>query len=125
MNILNNARQAIPEQGEIAISTEQQGEMVSVSIRDNGIGIPENMRNRIFEPFFTIKAPGIATGLGLSLSYGIMSKIGGAIQCHSTLGQGRSSSSSSPPPWILSGRGNLSISRRSNRRDPQHYSAPP
>jgi signal transduction histidine kinase len=88
MNILNNARQAIPEQGEIVISTGQQGEMVSVSIRDNGVGIPENMRNRIFEPFFTTKEPGVGTGLGLSLSYGIMSKIGGAIQCHSTPGQG-------------------------------------
>ena len=88
MNILSNAEQAIDGRGQITISTQSDGENVSVSMRDNGCGIPEEILDKIFDPFFTTKEVGIGTGLGLSLSYGIISKLGGSIRCHSTPGEG-------------------------------------
>jgi signal transduction histidine kinase len=88
MNILNNAQQAIAETGTIDITTQQEGEWVSVKIRDNGCGIPAELCEKIFDPFFTTKEPGVGTGLGLSLSYGLISKLGGTIECQSTLGRG-------------------------------------
>jgi two-component system, NtrC family, sensor kinase len=88
MNILNNAQQAIEGNGRILVSTRREGENVSVSIRDDGPGIPEEVRNRIFDPFFTTKEPGLGTGLGLSISYGIISKLGGTIECLSEPGAG-------------------------------------
>jgi len=88
MNILNNAQQAITDNGEIHITTRQDDQWVSVSIRDTGPGIPEPIRNRIFDPFFTTKDPGKGTGMGLSLSFGLISKLGGSIECQSAAGQG-------------------------------------
>jgi signal transduction histidine kinase len=88
MNILNNAQQAMEEEGEIKISTRQEGDAVLVSIRDNGPGISPEHLDRLFDPFFTTKEPGEGTGLGLSLSYGLMTKMGGSIECKSTLGEG-------------------------------------
>jgi signal transduction histidine kinase len=88
MNILNNAQQAIADTGVIEITTRQDGNWVSVSVRDNGCGIPEQARAKVFDPFFTTKEPGAGTGLGLSLSYGLISKLGGTIECHSEVGVG-------------------------------------
>ncbi|HVX12110.1 MAG TPA: ATP-binding protein [Pirellulales bacterium] len=88
MNILNNAQQAIEGNGRILVSTRLESESVSVSIRDDGPGIPEDVRSRIFDPFFTTKEPGLGTGLGLSISYGIISKLGGSIECRSEMGAG-------------------------------------
>ena len=88
MNILSNAQQAIADKGEIAIVTRQEGDWISVSISDNGTGMPEDVKTRIFDPFFTTKPPGVGTGLGLSLSYGIISKVGGTIECSSAAGEG-------------------------------------
>ena len=88
MNILNNAQQAISGAGEIFIETRQQDGQVHVNIRDTGCGIPEDTQKKIFDPFFTTKAPGVGTGLGLSVSYGIISSLGGSIECLSTPGQG-------------------------------------
>jgi signal transduction histidine kinase len=88
MNVLNNAQQAIEGEGTIAIATRQEGEFVSVRIRDDGCGMPESVREKIFDPFFTTKDPGVGTGLGLSLSYGLVSKLGGTIQCESAPGEG-------------------------------------
>jgi PAS domain S-box-containing protein len=82
MNILNNAIQAIPDErkdGEIQIYTENQEEHIMIRIKDNGGGMPETVRRRIFEPFFTTKAVGIGTGLGMSISYGIIEKHNGNI----------------------------------------------
>jgi signal transduction histidine kinase len=88
MNILNNAQQAIENEGEITVATRQDGDWVKVGIRDTGPGIPEEIMGRIFDPFFTTKEPGVGTGLGLSISYGIIAKLGGNIQCRSTRGLG-------------------------------------
>lgn len=88
MNILANAHQAIEGRGTITITTRQDGEWVNVSIKDTGAGIPEDVKSRIFDPFFTTKDPGVGTGLGLSLSYGIISQLGGNIECESQPGLG-------------------------------------
>jgi len=88
MNILSNAQQAISGTGEITISTRRDAGRVTVSIRDSGCGMTDEVRQRIFDPFFTTKAPGVGTGLGLSLSYGIVTKLGGTIECKSEVGKG-------------------------------------
>jgi len=88
MNILNNAQQAITDDGAITITTRQEDEWVSVRIRDSGCGIPADVREKIFDPFFTTKEPGVGTGLGLSLSYGLITKLGGTIECQSELQRG-------------------------------------
>jgi signal transduction histidine kinase len=88
MNLLVNAAQAIKERGVITIRTGRDGDMVWVEVSDTGAGIsPENL-HRIFEPFFTTKPVGSGTGLGLSLSYGIVKTHGGRIDVASTLGSG-------------------------------------
>ncbi|MGI9069251.1 MAG: sensor histidine kinase [Pyrinomonadaceae bacterium] len=88
MNLLVNAAQAIPEQGEVGISTKLEHGSVSVAISDTGAGIPEDQLSRIFDPFFTTKPVGEGTGLGLSISYGIIERHGGTIQVESQVGAG-------------------------------------
>jgi PAS domain S-box-containing protein len=91
MNILNNAIQAIPEDrkdGEITIYTENQAENVIIRIKDNGVGMSEQVKRRIFEPFFTTKPVGVGTGLGLSITFGIIEKHGGQIFVNSEEGKG-------------------------------------
>jgi signal transduction histidine kinase len=62
--------------------------MVRISIKDNGRGIPENLKEKIFEPFYTTKAVGKGTGLGLSISHGIIEKLNGRIEVNSRVGEG-------------------------------------
>jgi len=88
MNILNNAQQAIAAEGTIAITTRQDGQWISVAVRDSGCGMTAEVRDKIFDPFFTTKEPGVGTGLGLSLSYGLVTKLGGTLECNSKLGTG-------------------------------------
>ena len=64
------------------------GRYVSVSIRDNGSGIPAKIQRKVFEPFFTTKEPGKGTGLGLATSYGIIQQMSGWISCQSEEGEG-------------------------------------
>lgn len=90
INLLLNARDAIEEKlenagdesygGEITLKTSCHGDEVTVEVCDNGPGIPETIKDRIFEPFFTSKEVGKGTGLGLSISYGIIKECGGRIQ---------------------------------------------
>ena len=88
MNLLVNASQAIEEHGTITIRTGHDEAHSWVEVQDTGRGIkPENL-SRIFEPFFTTKPVGQGTGLGLSLSYGIVKKHGGRFEVSSTLGTG-------------------------------------
>lgn len=90
MNITLNALQAVEKGGEVIVKTgmDRKGGRVFVSVKDNGSGIPRENLKRIFEPFFTTKEPGEGTGLGLSVSYGIVKEHGGEIIVESTYGEG-------------------------------------
>ena len=89
LNIMNNAVDAIEKGGRIEIITDVKDEnTLTISIRDNGPGIPEDVVKHIFEPFFTTKEKGKGTGLGLSISYGIMQKLGGTISVQSEVNKG-------------------------------------
>ncbi len=89
MNLLINAVQAIDDQGTITITTTRKDENhVRVSIRDDGCGMTDGLRERIFDPFFTTKPVGQGTGLGLSISHGIIDNHGGTIEATSEPGIG-------------------------------------
>jgi two-component system NtrC family sensor kinase len=88
LNILRNAVQAIAERGIIHLKTSHDNGMVTITITDNGCGIPPEVIDRIFEPFFTTRPPGHGTGLGLSTCYDIVKKHGGTIDVASTVGKG-------------------------------------
>jgi signal transduction histidine kinase len=92
LNLLNNALNAMPKGGELTVHSMTQlrygKQHVCVAIKDNGLGIsPENL-SRIFEPFFTTRAGQGGTGLGLSVTYGIVAEHGGVIEVESALGSG-------------------------------------
>jgi len=76
LNLLNNAFDAVKamEAGEVTIRSARTKDGLTISVSDNGPGIPDAIRDKIFEPFFTTKATGEGTGLGLSLSYDIITK---------------------------------------------------
>ena len=88
LNLLVNAGHAIETQGLITIRTGHDETMAWFEIEDTGCGMSESVQKRIFEPFFTTKPVGQGTGLGLSVSYGIISKHGGRIEVFSTPGVG-------------------------------------
>ena len=88
INIVLNACQAMKDGGELTIKAYEEGGSVKVEIADTGSGIPEEDIDKIFDPFFTTKEPGKGTGLGLAVSQTIIKNNGGAIYCHSTLGEG-------------------------------------
>ena len=88
MNLINNARQAIDGPGEIWIRTWRDGDWLTVAIRDTGCGIPEENRQKIFNPFFTTKDVGVGTGLGLSISERIVTGAGGRLSFLSPPGGG-------------------------------------
>ena len=88
MNLLGNAAQAVPDQGEVSIATRRDGDWVTIAISDTGTGIAEDQLSRIFDPFFTTKPVGEGTGLGLSISYGIIERHGGTITVTSEVGSG-------------------------------------
>ncbi len=89
MNLVVNGAHAISgKRGTITISTGMQDEQAWIRISDTGSGIPENVLPRIFDPFFTTKPIGSGTGLGLSLSYGIIQKHNGTITVESEVGRG-------------------------------------
>jgi signal transduction histidine kinase len=79
LNIINNAIHAMKGGGILKVVTETQGGAVKISFSDTGTGIKKEHRTKIFDPLFTTKKVGEGTGLGLSVSYGIITKHGGAI----------------------------------------------
>ena len=89
MNLVVNAAQAMgPERGTITLRTGQQQDTAWVEVADTGAGIAPDILQKIFDPFFTTKPVGQGTGLGLSLSYGIVKKHGGDISVRSEPGVG-------------------------------------
>lgn len=91
MNIVSNAIDALAEveQPKITITTQEKGSNAVITITDNGSGMPESVQSRIFNPFYTTKPVGKGTGMGLSISYQIVTqKHGGELSVTSTPGQG-------------------------------------
>ncbi len=88
MNLVQNALQAMPDRGALRINLSRAGEAIAIAVQDTGVGIPEKNLSRIFDPFFSTKPPGEGTGLGLSVSYGIVARHGGHIDVDSLEGKG-------------------------------------
>ena len=95
MNLLNNGVQAInmredkSEQGELVVTTLIESEdRIVVKIADNGIGMTDEVKHRIFEPFYTTKEVGEGTGLGLSIAYNIIESHNGTVKVESEVGKG-------------------------------------
>jgi signal transduction histidine kinase len=87
MNLLLNAADAITQGGRITLKTWSKDDRVYCSVTDTGMGMPEEVRRRALEPFFTTKGPK-ATGLGLSVAYGTVQRYGGTLTVESAAGQG-------------------------------------
>ncbi|WP_203295982.1 ATP-binding protein [Luteirhabdus pelagi] len=99
LNLLTNAFYAVRERQKmegknykptviVATAMEKDGKEVSITIKDNGNGIPKEIQEKIFQPFFTTKPTGQGTGLGLSLSYDIVKAHGGELRVATELGKG-------------------------------------
>ena len=90
LNLFLNARDAMPSGGMLEVRTAAHNGSVEVEVVDTGAGIPRELIHRIFDPFFTTKASGRGTGLGLSVTYGIIKEHAGKIDVRSTPGKGTS-----------------------------------
>lgn len=97
LNLINNAFYAVDEKAKkatvdfkpmVTVSTQLQENQVEITVADNGNGIPENIKEKIFQPFFTTKPTGSGTGLGLSLSYDIVKAHGGELRVESIVNTG-------------------------------------
>ncbi len=88
LNLFLNARDAMPNGGWLSVSTRVRGGEAVMEVADTGVGIPSEHLARIYDPFFTTKADGSGTGLGLSVTYGIVQEHGGVLSCESTHGEG-------------------------------------
>jgi signal transduction histidine kinase len=97
MNLVGNAFYAVQErmqsekeafQANVILSTKRRGTTIEIIVKDNGNGIPDHIKEKIFQPFFTTKPTGQGTGLGLSLSYDIVKAHGGKLTVESIVGEG-------------------------------------
>ncbi|MCB0656674.1 MAG: GHKL domain-containing protein [Saprospiraceae bacterium] len=90
LNIINNGFQALQgvKNPVLSISTKRSGDQIEITIADNGPGIPDEIKDKIFQPFFTTKPTGQGTGLGLSLAYDIVKAHGGEMEVESESGRG-------------------------------------
>jgi signal transduction histidine kinase len=95
LNLAANARDAMPEGGTLIISTARcagdgdgAADGIAVAVSDDGTGMPEEVRQRALEPFFTTKGPGRGTGLGLASVYGFATQAGGSVSIQSNVGKG-------------------------------------
>ncbi|WP_422361036.1 two-component regulator propeller domain-containing protein [Reichenbachiella sp.] len=88
VNILTNANHALAKGGKIEITTERHGDTVQLTISDNGVGIPEENLKKVTDPFFTTKAQGQGTGLGMFISYNLIKEMEGTLEITSQVGKG-------------------------------------
>ena len=97
LNLISNALYAVNERKKqlngtfdpiVSVSTVKENDGINILVKDNGTGIPQNITDKIFQPFFTTKPTGQGTGLGLSLSYDIIKAHGGVIKVESKEGEG-------------------------------------
>jgi len=88
INLIQNAIQAMPDGGKLLLSVRPGEKQTRIFVQDTGVGIPPENLRRVFDPFFTTKKEGDGTGLGLSVSYGIISRHGGSIDVQSEPGKG-------------------------------------
>jgi two-component system NtrC family sensor kinase len=91
LNLINNAFWAVKtiDKPLVVVKTEQSEYQIIITVKDNGTGMPDDIKAKIFQPFFTTKPTGQGTGLGLSLAYDIVTKgHGGTIECESVEGEG-------------------------------------
>ena len=87
-NLIDNATDAMNGHGEISIrAASTEGREVTVTICDNGPGIPPDVLSKIFEPFFTTKPPGVGSGLGLHISHNVVMRHGGRIEVETERGR--------------------------------------
>jgi CheY-like chemotaxis protein/anti-sigma regulatory factor (Ser/Thr protein kinase) len=117
-NLVLNAMDAMPDGGTLGIATRDAGDTVIVSVTDTGIGMPEHVRRRVFEPFFSTKGEA-GSGLGLSMAYSIMRRHGGDIRVDSepsrgttftlTLPAAGETDAAAPPPSAATPRRSVRI----------------
>jgi signal transduction histidine kinase len=88
INIIKNALDAMPAGGKLSISTDLKDSYVEVVFKDSGVGIPPEIKTKIFEAFFTTKSADHGTGLGLSICREIINRYEGNIEVESVCGQG-------------------------------------
>ncbi len=88
LNMFKNAKEAMPKGGMLTVGTGREKNKAVIHIRDTGMGIPEESRDKIFEAFFTTKQKVKGVGLGLSVCYGIIKNHGGEIKVESEEGKG-------------------------------------
>ncbi len=88
LNLIKNAKEAMPKGGTLIVRTNREDSNVLIHIQDTGVGIPEEIRGRIFEAFFTTKQKVKGVGLGLSVCYGIIKDHGGEIRVESEVDKG-------------------------------------
>jgi len=88
VNLIVNALQAMPDGGCLRINTRGESRKVSVVVEDTGVGMEQEILDKIFTPFFTTKEIGLGTGLGLPVSHGIIASHQGTIRVESKAGKG-------------------------------------
>src|SRR6185436_19205770 len=97
LNLVNNAFYAVSEKRKlgatsyeprVTVRTKRQNDYIQIRVEDNGSGVPKNIIDKIFQPFFTTKPTGQGTGLGLSLAYDIVKGHGGEIKVETKEGDG-------------------------------------
>jgi signal transduction histidine kinase len=97
LNLINNAFHAVSEKKKhapngyeptVTLTTKKDNGKIEVKVKDNGNGIPDSIKEKIFQPFFTTKPAGQGTGLGLSLAYDIVKAHGGDIRVDTREGEG-------------------------------------
>jgi len=96
LNLIKNAISAMPDGGELRLQTKREGDNVTIIISDTGVGIPEELQGKIFEPYFTTRDTG--SGLGLTVVYKVVKEHGGDLHMDSRPGRGTTFRISIPVP---------------------------